>query len=73
MPILTTSTKTTLSLNSSHDPSIPPEGLVLEGGIATPVTTAQAAYLRQAAFDGVTVADVPSPKLPAPSTPTQEK
>lgn len=59
----------TLALNSSNHPSIPPEGLVLVANRPSPVTLSQASYLRT--LPHVTVIDdpVPVPSLftPAPA------
>ena len=53
-----TSLHSTLCLNQSNHPSVPPEGLVLEAGKATPVPAAMGGFLRSL---GVQVEEEPTP------------
>lgn len=61
--MLATSVHSTLALNQSNHPSVPPEGLVLEAGKATPVPPKLGDYLRSL---GVVVEDG-SPVIPKPT------
>lgn len=58
-----TSTDSTLCLNQSNHPSVPPEGLELPAGVPTTVPAELGDYLRS--LDCTVVDDPPAPKRPA--------